>query len=166
MRPRGEANEPSRATRRLARWVHNARGMDAIGGIGSLGLGRIMRRHWIAVSPLASLGDTLQLMRMARLRQLPVVADGILRGMLSYPAAVEAAVSGRASQVGQVMAAETETGEVRMPVAEAAARIARSSAGCLPVVEPGPEGPRLVGLVTESDLLRLAYASPRASSRA
>jgi CBS domain-containing protein len=133
-------------------------------GGGGIGVGGIMRRHWISVSPLAPLLDTIQLMRMARLRQLPVVADGILRGVLSYPAAVEAALTGRASRVGEVMA-ETETGEERMPVAEAAARIARSRAGCLPVVERGPEGPRLVGLVTESDLLRLAYAPSRASGR-
>jgi acetoin utilization protein AcuB len=129
-------------------------------------VGGIMRRHWISVSPLASIRDTLQLMRMARLRQLPVVAEGVLRGMLSYPAAVEAALAGRASRVEEVMVAENETGEMRMPVAEAAARIARSHAGCLPVVEPGPEGPRLVGLVTESDLLRLAYTPPRAPRRA
>ena len=29
--------------------------------------------------------------------------------------------------------------------------------GCLPVVEPEPGGLRLLGLVTESDLLRRAY---------
>lgn len=125
-----------------------------------------MRRHWIAVSPLAPLRDALQVMRLARLRLLPVVADGILRGVLSYPAAVEAALAGRAALVGEVMAT-AETGDERMPVAEAAARIARSRAGCLPVVDPGPAGPRLVGLVTESDLLRLAYdARSRASGRA
>lgn len=130
-------------------------------GLGA-GIGGVMRRHWVAVSPLATLRETLQLMRMARLRQLPVVADGVLRGMLSYPALVEAVLAGRTARVGEVMAAESETGEARMPLAEAAARIARSNTGCLPVVEPGPDGPRLVGLVTEADLLRLAYAPPRA----
>jgi len=116
-----------------------------------------MRRHWLAVSPRAPVRETLQLMRMARLRQLPVVADGILRGVVPYAALVEAALKGRASQVGEVMAPEMETGDEAMPVEEAASRVARSRAGCLPIVEPTPDGPRLVGLVTESDLLRLAY---------
>ena len=60
-------------------------------------------------------------------------------------------------RVGDVMRLEMETGEASMPVGEAAARLVRSQAGFLPIVEPGPGGPRLVGLVTESDLLRLAY---------
>ena len=36
----------------------------------------------------------------------------------------------------------------------------RLQIGCLPVVEATPEGPRLVGLLTESDLLRAAYLPP------
>jgi len=128
--------------------------------------GSVMRRHWLAVSPRTPIRETLQLMRMARLRQLPVVADGILRGVLSYAALVEAALKGQASQVGEVMAPEMETGDAAMPVPEAAARVARSRAGCLPIVEPTPDGPRLVGLLTESDLLRLAYDPLRSSAQA
>lgn len=125
-----------------------------------------MRRRWIDVSPLAPLRETLQLMRMARLRQLPVVAEGVLRGMLSYRALVEAVLAGKVSRVEEAMDPEVEAGYAAMPVAEAAARIARSAGGCLPVVEEGPEGPRLVGLVTESDLLRLAYGPERAPGSA
>jgi CBS domain-containing protein len=55
------------------------------------------------------------------------------------------------------MCPEIETGDPQMPLAEAAACVARSRAGCLPVVESSPKGPRLVGLVTEGDLLRAAY---------
>lgn len=124
-------------------------------------VGGVMRRRWIAVSPAAPLLDTLQLMRLARLRHLPVVADGILRGVVSYPVVVAAALAGRVEQVGQVMAAETETAGPSMPLAEAAERIARNGIGCLPVVEATKAGPRLVGLLTESDLLRLAYAPGR-----
>jgi acetoin utilization protein AcuB len=127
------------------------------GAGGTEGVGGVMRRRWIAVAPHATVRDTLQLMRLGRLRQLPVVADGILLGVLSYPTLVEAVLTGRAERVAQVMTPESETGEAGMPIREAAARIARSLAGCLPVVEPGPAGPRLVGLVTEADLLRLAY---------
>lgn len=135
-------------------------------GPGAEGVGGLMRRHWIAVSPQAAVRDALQLMRMARLRELPVVVDGILHGVLSYPALVEAALEGQAARVAQVMSPEIETGDEHMPVAEAAARIARSRTGCLPVVESSPEGPRLVGLVTESDLLRFAYEGLRGDTPA
>lgn len=135
-------------------------GLDGMGSQGGEVAG-VMRRHWLAVAPGAAIGETLQLMRLARLRQLPVVADGVLRGVLPFTALVEAALAGGSSQVGEVMTPEAETGAATMALGEAAARIARSCAGCLPIVEPGPQGPRLVGLVTESDLLRLAYDPTR-----
>jgi CBS-domain-containing membrane protein len=40
---------------------------------------------------------------------------------------------------------------------DAASRMVTLRIGCLPVVEPSPEGPRVLGLITESDLLRAAY---------
>jgi len=42
-------------------------------------------------------------------------------------------------------------------LSEAASRLERLRVGCLPVVEPGEDGLRLVGLLTEMDLLRAAY---------
>ena len=41
----------------------------------------------------------------------------------------------------------------------AAARLIRDGSGCLPVVEFAAGGPRLLGIVTETDLLRAAYGS-------
>jgi CBS domain-containing protein len=40
----------------------------------------------------------------------------------------------------------------------AARRMLRLKIDCLPVVRAGSNGPALVGLLTESDLLRAAYA--------
>lgn len=140
--------------------------MSVAVGAGQMAVGGLMRRRWISAHPGDSIVEALQLMRLARLRHLPVVADGILRGLLSYPALVAAAAAGRASRVEQVMTPETPTAEAATPVAEAAARMVRSASGCLPVVEDGPAGPRLVGLVVESDLLRLAYEGGEASGRA
>jgi predicted transcriptional regulator len=142
---------------------------SAATGIEGVTVGTVMRRRWIAVSPLAPLRDALRLMRMARLRQLPVASDGILRGVIGYHALVHAVLDSggwELAPVAQVMSPEAETGEVGMPIAEAAARMVRSRAGCLPVVEPAPGGARLVGLVTETDLLRLAYAPARVSASA
>ena len=141
-------------------------GMQVASGPGALTVGAVMRRRWIAVSPLATARDALQIMRMARLRQVPVAADGILKGMLWYPALVQAVLGAGGPKVAQVMSPELEAGDAQMPVSEAAARIARSHGGCLPVIEPSPAGARLVGLVTESDLLRLAYEPARGSASA
>ena len=51
-------------------------------------------------------------------------------------------------------------------LAEAAACLWRLRLGCLPVVEDSPQGARVVGLLTEMDLLRAAYDSiPHAPRR-
>jgi len=56
-------------------------------------VGGVMRRHWVAVSPQLPLREALQLMRMGRLRQLPVVTGEVLLGVLSYTRVVEAVVA-------------------------------------------------------------------------
>jgi CBS domain-containing protein len=42
-------------------------------------------------------------------------------------------------------------------LAEAVALMADAAIGCVPIVEASDAGPRLIGLVVESDLLRAAY---------
>ncbi len=125
-----------------------------------------MRRHWISLSPLARLDDALLVMQMARVRHLPVVADGILVGILSYPGLVAARMAGIAALVEDVMARADETAESATTLREVVARMLSARAGCLPVVEPTAAGPRLIGLVTEADLLRLAYGAVSAAGRA
>jgi CBS domain-containing protein len=126
----------------------------------------LMRRHFIALAPEDSLLEAFQLMRLARLRLLPVVRDGILVGVLTYrdlnqvmlrellgnPAAALEAIL-----VGSVMAAPTLTVAPEARLVDAATSLCRTALGCVPVVEPGRHGPRLLGLVTESDLLRAAF---------
>lgn len=126
----------------------------------------VMRRHWISLSPAARLDDALQLMRLARVRQLPVVADGILVGVLSYPGLVAARLAGIAPLVQQVMTRVEETAESATTIREVVARMQRARAGCLPIVEPTAAGPLLIGLVTEADLLRLAYEAVSSGRRA
>ena len=50
-------------------------------------------------------------------------------------------------------------------LSEAASRLERLRVGCLPVVEPGEQGLRLVGLLTEMDLLRAAYVRRASGAR-
>lgn len=129
----------------------------------------VMRRDFITISTEESLLEALQLMRLARLRHLAVANEGALVGILSYRDLQDELVacldldSPDAPTVAQVRVADRMT---RSPysigpgatLVEAAARMERLRVGCLPVVEAGPEGLRLVGLLTEMDLLRAAFA--------
>jgi CBS domain-containing protein len=105
-------------------------------------------------------------MRLARLRLVPVVREGVLVGVLGYRDLNQAmlrellgnpAPALEALLVENVMDAPTVTIAPEARLMDAATSLCRSSQGCLPVVEPGQRGPRLLGLVTESDLLRVAF---------
>jgi acetoin utilization protein AcuB len=129
-----------------------------------------MRREFITVSPEDSLLEAHQLMRMARLRHLVVVRDGLLAGILSYRDVQEQALAQLESHRGKdwisllgaiavadAMAAPPYFVTPETPIADAAIRLHHLRLGCLPAVEVRPEGARLVGLITESDLLLAAY---------
>jgi CIC family chloride channel protein len=126
---------------------------------------RIMLRRWISLGPQASLYEAERLMRLARLRQVPIVADGILLGVVTYRDLLRATVDqlvgeadpATAETVSAFMAAQPATIAPSAPLTEAAERMAAEQLGCLPVVEPSPAGPSLVGILTEADLLRVAY---------
>ena len=104
------------------------------------------------------------IMKMKRIRHLPVVEDGKLVGILTQRDLFHAALSS-AMGFGQkasdeflktVPAKEVMTDEVITigpgeDVKEAARRMLEHKIGCLPVVEDG----KLVGLIAESDFLRL-----------
>jgi CBS domain-containing protein len=127
-----------------------------------------MRRHFIALAPENSLLDAFQLMRFARLRFLPVVRGEILVGTLGFSdllASVLPELSGRSpgraprladTPVAQAMRPAAETVVPTTALADAAASLVRAATGCVPVVEGGGPAPRLLGLVTETDLLRAA----------
>jgi acetoin utilization protein AcuB len=126
----------------------------------------LMRRHFISLAPEDSLLEAFQLMRLARLRLVPVVREGVLVGVLGYRDLNQAmlrellgnpAPALEALLVENVMDAPAVTIAPEARLVDAATSLCRSSQGCLPVVEPGQRGPRLLGLVTESDLLRVAF---------
>lgn len=129
----------------------------------------LMRTHFITASPDESLRDARGTMRLARLRDLPVARDGVFLGLLSYrgvleailqrldrggPREVEAFLS---SLIGGLLGPSPQFVSPETDLAEAASQMLRSGIACIPVVEADRGGPRLVGLVTESDLLRAAY---------
>ncbi len=133
----------------------------------------VMRRHWIAVEARASLYEAELTMRLARLRHLPVVEEeDLLVGVLSHRELVHAALERaaarptpgylRAIPVEQVMECEVSSLEAGASVRDAVEAMVETGRGCVPVVEPVSRGLRLVGIVTESDLIRLAFQNGHA----
>jgi len=126
----------------------------------------LMRRHFIVVEPEDSVEDVLRLMALARVRILPVVSRGVLVGIVGYrtlalfllrsAAALEYDGSG-ASSIATLMEPPRGTVPAEAPTETAARQLCESGHGCVPVVEPGEGGLRIVGLVTENDLLEAAY---------
>ncbi len=123
------------------------------------------------MSPEETLLEAERIMRLARIRHMPIVDDGLLVGILSHRDVVEAALPKRdqdtasrrdrhlrAIPVAEVMREKPWTADPDTTLREAAERMLSFKIGCLPVVERGQDGLHLVGLVTESDLLRAAYA--------
>lgn len=129
----------------------------------------LMRSRFITLSPATSLRDAAQVMRVARVRSVPVVRGdrlvGLLanRDVLAHSLACGSERSGsdlrrllsRVSVGSLVQVVEGISPDDRVRIV--ARRLIEDARGCLPVVESGPDGPHLVGLLTENDLLRAAY---------
>jgi len=131
----------------------------------------LMRKHFVSVAPSESLLDADRIMRLARIRHLPVVEAGRLVGVLSHRDVLDASIARlerrdgveradhlRNIAVVEVMHKEPYTAIESTTLGDAARRMLRLKIGFLPVVRQGSDGQQLIGLVTESDLLRAAYA--------
>jgi acetoin utilization protein AcuB len=118
----------------------------------------ILSRELVTVAPDCPLERAEWLMRERRLRHLPVVERGRLVGMLSERDLLERApprpkkgAGERPVQVRDRMGVSLETVRADESVLGACKRLFERRVGSLPVVEGG----ELVGMVSESDLLRL-----------
>ena len=115
-------------------------------------------------------------MRVAGIRQVPVLSDDALVGVLGHLDLLRSALERILEHplelvrdllanfpVADVMDREPPTATPSESLVEVARRMVDGHLGCLPVVEE--EGDRLlmVGLVVESDLLRIAYAPAAAA---
>jgi len=136
------------------------------GAAGLRPVSELMRRHFVTIGPEESLLDAYRLMRMARLRHVMVTRDGELCGTLSYRDLLEGFLvdpegatqkNAHEMHVEEAMVADPYTLTPDTPLEGAASRLLRLRVGCLPVVDASGETPQLVGLVTESDLLRAAF---------
>ena len=131
-------------------------------------LASFVRQRFVWLAPTDSLRQAESTMRMARLRAVPVVGDGELLGMLSYWAVASCwlgcgeapapRAGGDAAQVASLMDTKPVAISAGLPLETAVAHLLRSGDGCVPVVDA--DGKRLLGVVTEADLLRALLASP------
>jgi CBS domain-containing protein len=133
-----------------------------------------MRRRFIALAPADPLLEAERLMRMARVRFLPVADAGLLVGGLSHRALLGVSLLEpvsllpaeafarwlRETPVAEVMAREPVAVTPETQLVAAAALLLELCEGCLPVVEDRGVPARLLGVLTESDLLRAAFELP------
>lgn len=127
----------------------------------------IMSRQLTVLEEWENLLDVSRDMARGQLRHLPVVDGQKLVGLISHRDLLSFTASrlmqtavdqARDSQlkastfVATVMTRDVQTVLPSTPVAEAAAILAHSRFGCLPVIEPDGT---LVGIVSEHDMVRL-----------
>ena len=123
----------------------------------------IMSRKVVSISADDNLRIVNDIMGLGRVRHLPVVRRGELVGVVSQRDLLHASLSnvmGLSSDdqnlflqgvtIAQVMSAPPVSIGLTASVQNAACIMAERKIGCLPVVEDG----KLLGIVTETDLLR------------
>lgn len=134
----------------------------------------VMQTKLFTVAPDTTLAEALRLTGQRGIRHLPVVDGELLVGILSdrdlKRAMVPAAASAEAYEVahrvrvGEIMTQTVFTIGPTFPIEAAAVLMIQEKIGALPVTDGG----RLVGLVTETDVLRLfvrAMGATEPSSR-
>lgn len=122
-----------------------------------------MTTEVVCVSGKTSVGDAAALMKERRIRHLPVMERTELIGIISDRDVREAMPSQATSTESQLVRNWLEKVRVRdimtrrvvgvspdVSIAKAAGLMCRNKIGCLPVLDGGA----LIGIVTESDILR------------
>jgi acetoin utilization protein AcuB len=116
----------------------------------------------IAASPDTTLARALEITRAHAIRHLPIVADGQLVGIVSnrdmrlaHPPVYTADMASmqealHAHRLEEIMIRDVITVAPDATIEEAARLLCEHPIGCLPVLDAGA----LVGIITESDLLR------------
>lgn len=134
-----------------------------------------MTRKVISISADDTLRIVHEIMELGRVRHLPVVRGGRLVGVVSQRDLFHASLSNvigiprdeqdlflEGVKISEVMSTPPLFVAPDATVQEAAAVMAERKIGCLPVVD----GEKLVGIVTETDILRHFASLPRRRSRA
>lgn len=122
-------------------------------------VGELMTRDLVTLKETQNLALADELLRLHRIRHLPVVREDKLVGLITHRDLLKAASEKSADPARQSLwAADIMNREVRtvrpdMPLREAVSVMLDNKFGCLPVV--GESG-NLLGILTEADLVRYA----------
>jgi CBS domain-containing protein len=124
----------------------------------------IMRRKVVSIGAEDTLRILHDIMQIGNVRHLPVVRAGALVGVVSQRDLFHASLSSligipsdeqnlflEGVPISEVMSSPPVSVEPDTPLPEAARLMAERKIGCLPVVEDQ----KVVGIVTETDMLRL-----------
>lgn len=112
---------------------------------------QVMTAPAIAVTPETRAGHAWEILQEHRFRHLPVVRMGRLVGMVSERDLRVARALCEEPTVGHLGRVDVTSVELDTPVEEAGRLMLEQKIGALPVLKDG----HLVGIVTESDLLRM-----------
>lgn len=123
----------------------------------------IMQKKIVTISAGESLSTVEDIMRLGRVRHMPVVSSGRLVGVVSERDLLRSSLSSLSShrtaerkaflyavEIGRVMSQPPIVIRPDATVRQAAQVMAENKIGCLPVVEDD----ELIGIVTETDVLR------------
>ena len=116
------------------------------------------------LGPQANLDEVSDLMRIERIRHVPIVdAEGLLLGLVTHRDLLSKAFGGgqdlprsirqpylRSIPVADVMTRRLTTASPETNLSDAAATMVSKRCGCLPIVE----GEHLVGILTATDFVR------------
>jgi CBS domain-containing protein len=127
----------------------------------------VMTRDFVSVEPGERLDFVDDVMQLGRIRHMPVVEGGKLVGVVSQRDLLAASLSRaldfdaqqrrtfmRSVEVSEVMSRNPISAAPETSLRAAARLVLRHRIGCLPVVDAAG---KLVGLLTETDLLRGVY---------
>ena len=120
-------------------------------------VGELMTRsNLVTLMETQNLGQAEELLRLHRIRHLPVVRNGKLVGLITHRDLLKAAARrppGSTTNASDVMVKDVRTVRSDTPTREAVKLMLDNKYGCLPVV--GADG-ELVGILTEADMVRYA----------
>jgi CBS-domain-containing membrane protein len=132
-------------------------------------VGDLMSRDVLCLSESMDLSHIDDAMRLFKFRHMPVTDDGRLVGVVTQRdvlrvcassllpnAAEQTAHLTKSYCVRDIMTRDVKTTRPGAPLAEAAKILIHDKIGCLPVVD---ESNVVVGIVTDSDFVRLALAA-------
>ncbi len=125
--------------------------------IESITVGDLMSTALITMKPSDTIGNAEMEMKFAVIRHIPVVDDrNRLVGMVSNRDILRALGKSEAGEIviGEIMSKRLHTVSVEAPACEASRIILENKIGAVPVLG---DDQQLVGLVTETDFVRLAH---------